>query len=144
MNNILKIFLVLTLSSVSLSANADYNLTLFGSGNYVTGINDAGQLIGRNNYPLGVRWDGTTAIPLPAISNKNGDGPPIIIAVAINSSGQVAGYSSVGAYCCSATLWNGTTPTDLGGLPGGSGSYAYAINNSGQVDRKSTRLNSSH
>ena len=52
---------------------------------------------------------------------------------AINSTGQVVGFSSTGANR-QATLWNGTTAVDLGLLPG-SGNYseAWAINNSGVV-----------
>ncbi|MBA4143809.1 MAG: DUF3466 family protein [Nitrosospira sp.] len=52
---------------------------------------------------------------------------------AINSAGQVVGFSTVAGYR-HATLWNGTTATDLGILPGG-GDYseAWAINDQGQV-----------
>jgi probable HAF family extracellular repeat protein len=51
-------------------------------------------------------------------------------AEAINSSGQVAGSSIIGSYSGSyhATVWNGTTPTDLG-----IESQAFAINDVGQV-----------
>ena len=54
-------------------------------------------------------------------------------ATAINSTGQAVGFSSV-AGNRHATLWNGTTPTDLSMLPG-SGNYseAWGINNNGMV-----------
>jgi probable HAF family extracellular repeat protein len=48
---------------------------------------------------------------------------------AINDSGQVAGYSYFSTNTF-ATLWNGTTPTNLGAL-GGPSSYASSINASG-------------
>jgi probable HAF family extracellular repeat protein len=50
----------------------------------------------------------------------------------INGAGQIAGYSSVIGGAVHATLWNGTTPTDLGTL-GGTNSGAQGINNLGQV-----------
>ena len=51
----------------------------------------------------------------------------------INDSGQVVGYSSTSGWpTLHAVIWNGTAPTDLGTL-WGYASYAYAINNSGQV-----------
>lgn len=50
------------------------------------------------------------------------------IAFGINDAGQVVGVSGG-----IATIWNGTTPTALDALPGGTGSGAHAINNAGQV-----------
>ena len=40
-------------------------------------------------------------------------------AYGINASGQVVGYSTDNGLNGSATLWNGSTATDLGALPGG-------------------------
>jgi len=45
----------------------------------------------------------------------------------------VAGYSYTAGNATHATLWNGTTAIDLGSPLGGTNSYAYAINASGQV-----------
>ena len=56
-------------------------------------------------------------------------------ALAINASGQFAGWAPIaGNVATRATLWNGTTVTDLGTL-GGTCSYGNAINASGQVAR---------
>ena len=54
-------------------------------------------------------------------------------ATGINNSGQVVGWSEMSTGYMHATIWNGTTPTDLGALEGGRHSRAMGINNSGQV-----------
>jgi probable HAF family extracellular repeat protein len=57
-------------------------------------------------------------------------------AFAVNSKGQVAGYSTVNAniYIDHAFIWSSSAGMlDLGGLPGDSSSYAFAINDNGQV-----------
>ena len=50
----------------------------------------------------------------------------------INNAGQVVGEAQTSNGTRHATIWNGTTPTDLGTL-GGNSSSALAINNVGQV-----------
>ena len=52
------------------------------------------------------------------------------VAFGVNNVGQVVGYSG-GAP--NATIWNGTTPTILGSVPGQSRSIANGINDTGQV-----------
>jgi autotransporter-associated beta strand protein/probable HAF family extracellular repeat protein len=52
------------------------------------------------------------------------------VAFGVNNVGQVVGYSG-GAP--NATIWNGTTPTILGSVPGQSRSIANGINDAGQV-----------
>lgn len=53
---------------------------------------------------------------------------------AINSLGQVAGYSDTATHATHAFLYTNGTITDLGTFGGiGSGSYAYGINDSGEV-----------
>ena len=45
----------------------------------------------------------------------------------------MAGYSTAADGLLHATVWNGTTPTELGTLPGGFQSFAVGINDRGQV-----------
>lgn len=76
-----------------------------------------------------VLWNGTTATDLGALLGR-GDS----LAVAINDSGQIAGYSynnpDYGGF--RAVRWNGTTVIDLG-TAGLDHSLAHGINNAGQV-----------
>jgi probable HAF family extracellular repeat protein len=53
----------------------------------------------------------------------------------INRTGMIAGWSSNSSGQTHAALWNDYTsvPQDLGTLPGGTISYAYGVNSSGQV-----------
>ena len=93
---------------------------------WATGINNAGQVVGRSSTfgDAGWHatiWNGTTPTDLSSLGGGYRE------AYGINDSGQVVGYSNF-----HATIWNGTTPTDLGAL-GGSYSTALGINNAGQV-----------
>lgn len=54
------------------------------------------------------------------------------VARAINNQGQIVGSSSIAGVGVHATLWSGSTSTDLGSL-GPNGSAARAINGNGQV-----------
>jgi probable HAF family extracellular repeat protein len=70
-------------------------------------------------------------------------------AFGINNHGQVVGWSNIGTYGGQhATIWNGTTPTDLGTLGGIDRtilSVATAINNHGQVaGRSGTATSNDH
>jgi probable HAF family extracellular repeat protein len=62
---------------------------------------------------------------------------------AINDSGVVAGSSGSSSGQAHATIWNGTTITDLGLLPGAVSSFATGINASGHVVGTSSRPNCS-
>ena len=55
-------------------------------------------------------------------------------ATAINNAGQVAGYElNSNSGIDQAVIWNGTTPTVLGALAGGTGNnVTFGINNNGQ------------
>ena len=120
---------------------------------YAYGINDIGQVVGDSpvieEHGLQVThatlWNGSVGTDLGTLS-----GPfSMSAARAINASGQVAGWSgpalvnpqvaelrgpNANTYV-HATVWNGTTITDLGTLggEGGGSSRAYDINNAGQV-----------
>lgn len=106
---------------------------------WATGINNAGQVVGYSytssgnlgNLPPGTNvtaqatlWNGATPT---ALSTPGG----YSIAWAINSAGQVAGFSATTntSYPVFATLWNGTTPTSLTTTAG----MVKGINDEGQA-----------
>ena len=102
--------------------------TLGGTYSGATAINNVGQVAGYSNISgssttHATLWNHTAVTDL----TPGGSGSA---ASAINDVGQVAGYTSANEY--RATLWNGTTQTDLGTL-GGRSSLAYGINSAGQV-----------
>jgi len=114
--------------------------TLGGNSSAAYGINNRGQVVGfaalADGTNRAVIWTGTTPTVLGMLPGATSAG-----ASSINNRGQVVGNST---FCqapspptCSgpfrATIWNGTTPTDLGMLPGAFLSFATAINNAGQV-----------
>ena len=132
-------------------------VTPSGYNSLATGINNAGQVVGyvgattSSQDVQAVVWNGTTATNLTPLSRNTGplglngtNGGFTSAAAAINNAGQVVGESQE-LVCClgdppsltapvnRATLWNGTTPIDLGTLVGGFSSSASAINNAGQV-----------
>ncbi|MBX3378603.1 MAG: hypothetical protein KF805_00785 [Phycisphaeraceae bacterium] len=93
-----------------------------------SGVNPAGTIVGRaytasdSTAAVAVRWDSDFSVPttLPAVNGTFGD------AEKISDSGVVVGQSAVGAER-HATLWNGTSPVDLGTLPGDAFSIAYDV-----------------
>ncbi len=95
------------------------------------GVNESGVVVGRaytasdSNAAVAVRWSSDDSLPvtLPAVNGTYGD------AEKISTSGIVVGQSAVGAER-HATVWNATTPSDLGALPGHSFSIAYDISDS--------------
>lgn len=106
---------------------------------YAYGINDSGQVvgdmllsdIGRTHATL---WNGSVATDLGTLGAPYSNSS----ARAINASGQVVGWSGLTNSSANdnsnvhATVWNGTTITDLGALGVGS-SLANDINDSNQV-----------
>lgn len=58
----------------------------------------------------------------------------------INLAGAIVGWSSDASEQTHAAIWDNytSTPQDLGTLPGGTISYAYSINSSGQIAGFST------
>lgn len=96
------------------------------------GINEAGQVVGQSAASVSANaaaiWNGGVATELVGLSFGHAK------ANGINTAGQVVGQSfsaAVNAY--QATLWNGTSATNLGTLNGVGMSEAKAINNTGQV-----------
>jgi probable HAF family extracellular repeat protein len=94
---------------------------------FATGLNDAGQVVGYSGSVAWL-WDGNTLTNLDP-------GQGFSFAYGINDAGQVVGYAVLtpGATSYHATVWNGTTPTDLGTLVAGGYGEGLAINASGQV-----------
>jgi len=101
-------------------------VTYLGADSSAFEINDAGQVVGSIGSNA-VLWNGTTVNVLDSLGG-NYSSPE-----AINNAGQVVGTSLTGAGAYHATLWNGTTATDLGTLLSGSTSFAHGINNFGHV-----------
>lgn len=102
-----------------------------GSSNFVYDINNKGEVAGwtyREGKVNAARWDGSTVTDLQGQL----DGTKSSYAYAINDASQVAGATLTADGVTHATVWNGTTATNLGTLNGRS-SEAYAINNVGQV-----------
>jgi len=125
----------LFIASADVSA-AGYTLTLLppltGSSATATAINNAGQVVGYSTYAAGstnmqaVTWNGTAITALDTLGGNYS------IATAINNIGQIAGWATEpGAGAYSAVVWNGTQVTTL--APPKSGSFAYGINDAGQV-----------
>ena len=97
---------------------------------FASGINDSGQTVGSlsangGSYPF-LYSDGTI-YNLGTLGGNNGG------AYAINSSGQIVGFSNPGNISgVHAFLYSGSSMQDLGTF-GGINSVAYSINTSGQI-----------
>lgn len=132
MNKLLRMTLLTTALSLPMAAQADWSIAALS--NFDTfrsapfGINDSGQVVGiafgkgpTHGFITGSNGVGVT--DLLALSN-------IEQAFDINNSGQVVGTTNGHSMMTGA---NGVGAIDLGNFGGVSGSYAVAINNSGQV-----------
>lgn len=96
-------------------------------------INDKGQVAGYYYGPQGnvnsipFFWDGTQRIDLPTYTSGYN------IAWALNENGQIAGHCKLANGLNHAVLWQNGLVTDLDTLNPTRNSYAYGINNFGQV-----------
>ena len=111
-------------------------------------INNLGQLAGEGDIGAGqaraIMWNKIGSNYLPTDLGILSGGT-FSIATSINGLGQVVGYGSNATGKIHAIEWDQKiycrlniciyryTPTDLGALPGGTSSYAYGINNLGQI-----------
>ena len=108
---------------------SDGTLLDLGNGNYAEDINDAGQIAGWANAPIGAfLWQNNSMQYLGALGNSGS------FATALNNSGQVVGYSRLPDEVHDrAFLWQNGAMQNLGVPPGGKNSWASDINDSGQV-----------
>ncbi|HWS88219.1 MAG TPA: PKD domain-containing protein [Pyrinomonadaceae bacterium] len=120
------------------------------------GINNSGQVVGVANVNGLVEAHGYVTIGGQAVDLKTLNGGPVSFANKINDQGEVAGYSYTSASADSfhAFRWkdlngNGQSEPasemlDLGALGTGRNSFAYDINNGGQVVGKSETVSGSN
>jgi probable HAF family extracellular repeat protein len=106
---------------------------------FAFGINNHGQVVGRATMPSGethaALWDQGRLVDLGTLP-----GGTYSEAYAINDAGQIVGWSMNDQSTCTAfdgcwhaVLWENGTMTDLGGLDPRFQSYAYSINDRGQI-----------
>ena len=104
-----------------------YVVTILGGGSNdgePLAINDAGQVAGSiGNHA--VVWNEAT----PTFLDAPAGGFNITYGWAVNASGQVVGAAYTAGGAVEGVVWNGTTPTVLGG----EGAFAFGINASGQI-----------
>lgn len=128
-------------------ANGADMTELLGGPHIAFGINDSGQVTGHNksNHAFIADTNGTGVTDLGTLGGTSSSySSGYSVGLAINNSGQVAGYSYVDSnYRTHAFITgaNGVGMTDLGTL-GGIESYATDINDSGQVVGYSNPLHS--
>jgi len=99
--------------------------TLGGPGSGANGLNSRGDVVGTSN-----RSDGRTA----GFVYANGAMHEVpLLPTAIDDRGDIVGQAHFGGPSGHAALFAGGSLVDLGTLPGGASSNAYAVNNAGQV-----------
>jgi len=126
--------LALLISPTPARAGARYTLTNLGASviisNSANAINNAGQIVGRFYTADGGHhaflYSNGTMTDLSA-HGIDGDG------TAINNAGQIVGYSTGEYGDAQAYLYSNGSVTFLGKPGGGESSYAYGINDAGQV-----------
>jgi probable HAF family extracellular repeat protein len=100
---------------------------LIGGDRDVQAVNDAGQVTGWTGAYHAMLVTGGIARDLGTLGGSYSQG------MAINSQGQVAGFSSVADGTSRAFLYSTGAMQDLGTLPGGREGLGFAINDRGQV-----------
>jgi probable HAF family extracellular repeat protein len=96
----------------------------------VRGINDHDEIIGTLEKPTGSMafvWRDGRMIELGTLGGSTS------VPLDINNAGQIVGVSDDPGQIYTAFLWQDGTMTDIGGLAGPTGSYAYDINDRGQI-----------
>ena len=127
MNKLLKFLIALTISSISLSANADYTFSLLAGlgSNFrdALSINASNQVVGYSEVRVGGNWEIHATLWSGGSVTDLGPG----IATSINTSGQAVGYynSRIGSI---PMVWTGSESTGFGNIQG-----ATSINSSGQI-----------
>ena len=123
--------------SITLAAPVQYEITdlgtLGGPRSYAYAINNLGQIAGESNTGIATyafRWD---AGQMTALTGSSGN----TYARDINNAGLVVGWAMVGNDP-QACLWSGSSKITIGWLGSGRHSWAYGINNWGQVVGEAT------
>ena len=113
--------------------------TLGGGFSWAHAVNNRGQVVGRSATASGAHhafiWEAGVMRDLGTLP-----GGSYSEALSINDGGQVVGWGSIDEATCTlfdgcwhGFLWQNGTMTDLGALDDRFQSYAYAINNRGQI-----------
>jgi len=126
--NRLALLVLVVLSLAAFAAAQSYTITDLGPGGAYA-INNLGDVAINNattNATSFVWSPGGSLLALAPLTEGS-----LTLAHGINSQGLAVGIS--GAYVPSAVLWTNGEPLDLGTLPGGTFSWAAAINASGEV-----------
>jgi probable HAF family extracellular repeat protein len=101
----------------------------------VTGSSAYAAVQGRAGYLM----DGAQAIEWTSAANTSAqplvspNGATASLATGINDAGQIIGIATMAGGVVHAVEWDKGVATDLGALPGGKSSYAFAINAKGQI-----------
>jgi probable HAF family extracellular repeat protein len=109
--------------------------TFGGEDGHIAAINDAGQMVGTFSTEPHADYADHRGFLLDetGLSDLGSLGGRMTTPTDINDSRQVVGYAQVRSGESHAFLYQAGRLTDLGTLPGGTQSYAYAINNLGQA-----------
>jgi probable HAF family extracellular repeat protein len=119
--------------------------TLGGAFSWANAVNNRGQVVGRSAVQGGLQhaflWEDGVMTDLGTLPGGN-----YSEAYAINNRGQVVGWGTINESTCTGFdgcwhgfLWENGTMTDLGTLGAGFLSYAYSINDRGDIVGISTR-----